>query len=408
MIHLLFVLGTLVGTTSCAMPTSRSQVTSLNEVRPKVIATLPLEPYNNLVFLNVRVNGSSPHSFLLDTGADTSVVNETLAQTAHLSAKHSLFPITGTGAVSVKARLARHVELTVGEISLPRTTVVVVGLADLEARIGHEIGGIIGADLFNSFVVTVDRRSETLVLADPKGSAYSGSGIAIPIRLSGDRPFVDARITPVGGVPFGARLVVDTGDSNAIGFHTPSVASHQLRAPTQPLVLHVSKGLNGDSRGWRGRLVSLTMGEISIDRPVASFSEETRGSDADSGYDGVLGGEILRRFRITFDYSRRKMIFEPDQAIAEPYDIDMSGLTLSGRGKDYKTVTVDYVDDGSPAAASGLAIGDIVESVDDQLTSKIRLDELKRLLATSTGLHHLRIRRGPDVFEATVNLRRRV
>jgi hypothetical protein len=34
--------------------------------------TIPFEPYNHLIFIDVRVNGSAPQGFLLDSGASTS------------------------------------------------------------------------------------------------------------------------------------------------------------------------------------------------------------------------------------------------------------------------------------------------------------------------------------------------
>jgi Aspartyl protease len=45
---------------------------------------IPFEFYTNLIFLSVRVNGSQPYSFLLDTGANGSFVSETLADSLDL------------------------------------------------------------------------------------------------------------------------------------------------------------------------------------------------------------------------------------------------------------------------------------------------------------------------------------
>jgi hypothetical protein len=45
--------------------------------------TIAFELYDNFVFIQVGVNGSEPRSFLLDTGANASFLNEALANSAH-------------------------------------------------------------------------------------------------------------------------------------------------------------------------------------------------------------------------------------------------------------------------------------------------------------------------------------
>jgi hypothetical protein len=220
-----------------------------------------------------------------------------------------------------------------------------------------------------------------------------------------DRPFLKTRVTPIGENALETELVIDTGDTSALGFHTPFVAKHNLRASTKTLP-HLSKGLSGDSRNWRGRVSSLQIGRIVIDRPLATFSEATRGSEAESKYDGLIGGEILRRFRIIFDYSHRIMIVEPNSTFLEPYDTDMSGLTLSEGGADFRTVMVDGVDAGSAAAKAGVKVGDIIETIDSQNTASLTLDEVRRLLKQDGAKLVLGVKRGMDVTQLTILLHR--
>ena len=278
-------------------------------------------------------------------------------------------------------------------------------LAPLEARIGHEIAGIVGADVFTRYVVTIDYGAQTIAIRSPKTFSYQGPAEVLVIHIKGDRPYLKTRVTPIGANPIETELVVDTGDTSALGFHTPYVIKHNLRASTQTLP-HLSKGLSRDSRNWRGRVRSLAIGRIAIDRPLARFSEATRGSEAESKYEGLIGGEILRRFRIIFDYSHGTMIVEPNSNLLEPYDADMSGLTLPGGGTDFRIAVVDGVDAGSAAAEAGIQVGDVIEKIDGQNTASMTLEEVRRWLKQDGAKLVIGVRCGMDVTQLTLVMHR--
>ena len=372
---------------------------------PQVIAA---EIYDNLVFVPVSVNGSTPQDFVLDTGANISIVNQRVAAGLGLVAGPAANARIGTGESAAQVSHQKHVELRIGDTALPATTVLVTSLSALESRIGHPIAGIIGADLFKRFVVSIDYAGDTISLSDSKTYLYAGSGAVLPMRIKGDRPYVSARITPIGASPIDAFLIVDSGDTSALEFHTPYVAKHQLRAATQTLLPHLSKGLAGDSRNWRGRAAALRLGVIGIDRPLATFAEATRGSEAESDYDGQIGGEILRRFRVTFNYGDRTMILEPNAAFAEAFESDMSGLTLNRSAPEFKLLEVESVDMGSAADLAGLMAGDAIESIDSAGTSSMPLDLILRMFKQDGATYLLGIRRGADTVEFKLQLHRRI
>jgi hypothetical protein len=369
-------------------------------------ARLPIEVYDNLVFLQVRVNRSAPRSFLLDTGTNVSVLNESAAGVLNLLPPRSLHMKIGTGEASVRTGIAKHVALGFGDVELPPAKMLIVALAPLESRIGHEIDGIVGADIFKRYVAAIDYQSNTLTLSDTRAFAYHGPGELLRLRIAGDRPFLKARVNPVAAGPLDATLVIDTGDTSALGFHTPFVTKHGLRNSPQVLIPHLSKGLSGDSRNWRGRVNSLQLGSVRIDGPLATFSEAVSGSEADSSYDGLIGGEILHRFRVVFNYSARVMVIEPNSAFRDPYEADMSGLTLSEAGANFRTVTIDRIDPHSAGAEAGLVVGDVIETIDARATSSMTLDSVQRLLRQDDRKYVLGVKRGTNSLELTIRLHR--
>jgi hypothetical protein len=52
-------------------------------------------------------------------------------------------------------------------IDLPAESVVVIPLAGIEAKIGFKIEGIVGAEFFRHYVVTIDYDKKQLSLCEP-------------------------------------------------------------------------------------------------------------------------------------------------------------------------------------------------------------------------------------------------
>jgi predicted aspartyl protease len=370
--------------------------------------TVPFELYDNFIFLPVRINGAGPRSFMLDTGASTCFLSEGSADSLGLTPKHQHEKNVGTGEASTRLGFAKGVTLSLPGVELPAQTVAVVPFDELEFAIGHRIDGLLGADLFKRYVVTINYAARTITLEDPKDFTYHGKGDVIPFRLSGNRPFFKAGVTPLGAPRIETEFVLDTGHSGTLTFHTPFVEKHNLLAAKEKLVLRVTRGVSGESRSWRGRVSSLQLGRFAIDLPVATFSQATKGSEADHSYDGALGGEILRRFTVTLDYSRRQMILEPNAAFADPYEEDMSGIQLWAQGKDFKTISVQSVRDGSPSFEAGIKENDTIETVDNKAAGDLGLEKLDRMFKQDGSQYSIGIRRGGELVTVTIKLRRAI
>ena len=62
------------------------------------------------------------------------------------------------------------------------------------------------------------------------------------------------------------------------------------------------------------------LGRYVIPEPSRRASADNEGSLSEDANDGPLGNEILRRFRIVLDYSRRRMMLEPNAHLADPIE----------------------------------------------------------------------------------------
>jgi C-terminal processing protease CtpA/Prc len=119
---------------------------------------------------------------------------------------------------------------------------------------------------------------------------------------------------------------------------------------------------------------------------------------------GNVGGEILSRFDVTFDYGRQRVLLVPNDAHGTPFAADRSGLWINRRGAD---VLVEAVMADGPAAAAGLRVGDALCEIDGEPTASITLDALRRRLREwpAGRVAMLRIARDGASFEAALQLR---
>ncbi|MCI0349467.1 MAG: PDZ domain-containing protein [Acidobacteriales bacterium] len=138
------------------------------------------------------------------------------------------------------------------------------------------------------------------------------------------------------------------------------------------------------------------------------YSQAGKGELASNSNIGIIGGEILRRFTAIFDYSRKRMILEPNAALDEPYEHDMSGLFLLAEGKVVKTIKAHRVFANSPAAEAGLREGDVIVAIDDKPAQELTLNQLKQMFRQEGREYALSVRRNGELLTAKIKLRRLV
>jgi membrane-associated protease RseP (regulator of RpoE activity) len=166
-------------------------------------------------------------------------------------------------------------------------------------------------------------------------------------------------------------------------------------------------GVGGVSRGDVGRLDLLALGPVSFANPVAVFSRDTSGVFGQGEPDGIVGGELLRRHRVTFDYPHARMILEPYSAQPAPFEHDMSGLFLGAEAPSYTRLQIVAVNPKTPATEAGLRIGDEIVSIDGKRAPALTLDRARELLRVP-GTRRLEIRRGERLVKVQLPIRRLV
>ena len=166
--------------------------------------------------------------------------------------------------------------------------------------------GVLGSGFFRRFVVEIDSVGKSLTLHEPEAYSYSGTGEILPLNFKSSTPTVDVTVKLPRGNEVRAVFEIDTGCDGALCLGNHFVEEHGLATRAGSDGGRV--GVGGRTRIQEGHLAQLRMGKLTIEKPSANLFLE--GSPVDAPLAGHIGWELLKDFRIVFDYSRRQMILQ--------------------------------------------------------------------------------------------------
>lgn len=364
---------------------------------------VPFELVSNLILVQAAVNDSAPLWFILDTGASHTVVDAEQAQALGLKARGN---IAGTGAAGTfTASRVTGVSVSFPGVGLTGQTVYTATVGFLSAPLGRRLGGIIGNDIIGKFALEIDYANQKLNFYDPSSYQYRGAGQVIPLSIEGDgNLFARAEVEIFGHAPLKGRFEIDTGSTGSVQFNAPYVKRHRLLSYfLRPKQVNLG-GMGGAAGAFAARVRAVRLGTFTLYGPIAQFSQATKGDAASAKHDGLLGGEIFSRFKMIVDLSRRRMILEPNARLNAQFQEDISGLELSGEGKDFSTYVVNDVEAGSPAAEAGILEEDVLIAIDGRAASHYTLDEIRRMFMHNRREYMLTLKRSGDTIQAKLKL----
>lgn len=335
------------------------------------------------IVVPMSVNGSDPLQFVVDTGAGATVILESAATRKLSLRKGAEITVSGVGdGPDPVANIVADTDLAMGSLRMEDLSVIYLPLASIPFFDNLDevyFDGVIGAQFFERFVVEIDYDQQLITFSEP------GSGAPKPrdgddgwqqltLQIDSGVPYIETRINTDGQSSEVVKLLVDTGYRGPVSL-TP--ATHEGIDEPVDYYSYMSQGLSGDVASRMGVSPSFSLGSFELKQVPTSYA--ISGGESESGSNGLLGNEVLRRFNLVFDYPNERMLIKPNREFPTVLHVDRSGLLLRPHklGAVVKSVASD-----SAAANAELHRGDIITHIDGQAVEDNNIAALKQLLGS--------------------------
>lgn len=360
---------------------------------------------NGHVVAQFKVNGVGPVWFALDTGASHAGINSDFATQLKIELTGKKGVARGAGG-SQASENGEHIEFALPGVTMRDQTAAIYSMEFMSRRAGRPVAGIIGREFFEAFVVEIDFANQRMHLYDPKTWSYNGKGSVVPLTFNNaGHPYVEATAVMPNNERVQGRFVLDLGSAFPLMVAEKYTAEHNL-LKTLPASLSIqARGVGGPVETRVGRVASIQLGDFTLKAPFAAFPQGG-GYITDANSPGNIGAPVLSRFRVIFDYTRKRMILEPGERFAEPFEFDMSGLSVQAEGDAFDQLSVLRITPGSPAEAAGFAVGDKLVSVNGEPATSIAA--LRRLWKQPDRQFDVVIRRGETTQTVKFTTRRMI
>lgn len=339
--------------------------------------TVPIDVVDNHVYIDVMLNGKGPFHMIFDTGG-SNIIDPAVAKEIGAFGKGNLQG-SGVGAKTESFSFAKVDALQVGDAVLRDQLFAVLPVRQgFGISGGRPADGLIGWEVLARYVTTFDYAGKQVTLTMPNAAQAPSGAHDIPFVFNQTQPQIACGIDGIS-----SECTIDTGARDTMTFYAPYLAAHpQVRPATLTANGVTGFGVGGASSGQLGRLQNFSIDGLSLTGLIADYSSSTRGAFANPFVAANLGGQLLRRFTVTFDYGRQTMTLVPNTTFAERDTYERSGLfVLNLNGK----MTVADARPGTPAADAGIAKGDIITAVNGAPTSSMSLRAVRDYFHQAAG-----------------------
>lgn len=309
----LFVACVILGAGAAAAQ-SRHQTGSLAAPEPEISAgeTLGYLPdVANRMTLDVSVAGRGPYRFVVDTGAERTVVSQQLAQELGLDPGGD---VTLTSVASV----TRVPSVFLSGLEVGRRTIPTIRAPSLDVRnIGAH--GMLGVDSLRSQRVIFDFRQQQLSLSNShlEDQQWPGDTIVVTGRTQlGRLVLADANIDGQR-----IRVIVDTGSQITVANLALRRQLQRRRRLGETRILEL-RGVAGDiARAEYTRAGRIRIGDLNVDDlPIAFADVELFNQLGLANRPAILlGMDVLRMFdRVSIDFANRRVRLLPPRSSLAP------------------------------------------------------------------------------------------
>ncbi len=391
------------------------------EIQNAQKTVIPFKLINNLIFIPVNINGADL-TFLLDTGiAETSIFsleNKEL-KLANLE-KIKLSGLGGNASID-GFRSDNNISRIGKDYVNYNSTLYIITDQDfnISSHIGIPVNGIIGYHFFKDHPIVIDYLSKKITIYNDENlfKKKIKKFDVLDITVEKNKPYIVADVEMTNEKK-GSKLLIDLGNSDAIWLFPTLIKNFVYNRPNIDDFL--GRGFNGDIYGKRSRIHNFYLGNFKFQKPLTAMPDEYSIQHVNmvENRKGSVGGDIMRRFTVAFDYANQKLYLRKNKNFNDPFHFNMSGLdfrqdgmewskdlvNLSTKSRDNSNGGVEVVNNSmyysfvlkpifaiagvrkdSPAYKAGLKKDDKLISINGKKTVDMTMEKIMEMMKSEEG-----------------------
>ncbi|CEJ69629.1 PDZ domain (Also known as DHR or GLGF) [Chryseobacterium oranimense G311] len=302
-------------------------------------AVIPFKLINNLIFIPINVNGAEL-TFMLDTGvAETILFSLDNKEVKLQNIEKIKFSGLG-GNVSIDGFKSDRNTAKIGDHIINSSMLLYIVIDEefnISSHIGIPVNGVIGYHFFKNHPVSIDYISKkiTVYQDDDVFKKKIRKFEQMPMTVENDKPYLIADVEMTKEKK-NSKLLIDLGNSDAIWLFPTLIKDFVYNRPN--IDDYLGRGFNGDIYGKRSRIHNFYLGDFKFEMPLTAMPDEYSIQHVTLVKDrkGSVGGEIMRRFSVIFDYPGGKLYLKKNKNFDEPFHFNMSGLDFKQDGLEWQ------------------------------------------------------------------------
>lgn len=275
----------------------------------KYQSTFHFRMAGNLIILPVSIEGKRLN-LIFDTGMNSILVfNKKHINDWKDFEKHTIkFSGLGTGKLVTGKRLD-GLSVKMPNINGKGLSLVVTPLSRFPKKFkGVDIDGVFGYQLLAKFIVQIDYKNQQITLIEPEYFVKPRNAAQLDLNVHNTKPYVTCPIT-IGSNKHSLNFLVDTGAEAQLMLNASSIGYKVQYNKAEP----IGYGLAGTLLGQKIRVKNMTLGDQTtiLDFEALVPTKKSYPNESEKLVrDGTIGGETLKRFKVTFDYFNNKLYLE--------------------------------------------------------------------------------------------------
>ncbi|WP_265131475.1 PDZ domain-containing protein [Chryseobacterium oranimense] len=302
-------------------------------------AVIPFKLINNLIFIPINVNGAEL-TFMLDTGvAETILFSLDNKEVKLQNIEKIKFSGLG-GNVSIDGFKSDRNTAKIGDHIINSSMLLYIVIDEefnISSHIGIPVNGVIGYHFFKNHPISIDYISKkiTVYQDDDVFKKKIRKFEQMPMTVENDKPYLIADVEMTKEKK-NSKLLIDLGNSDAIWLFPTLIKDFVYNRPN--IDDYLGRGFNGDIYGKRSRIHNFYLGDFKFEMPLTAMPDEYSIQHVTLVKDrkGSVGGEIMRRFSVIFDYPGGKLYLKKNKNFDEPFHFNMSGLDFKQDGLEWQ------------------------------------------------------------------------